>query len=133
MATKSNKKTNVKTSIPPEKADAPKSETPKVPDEVLKIRGVANTLRNITKLSDKMKAGRDKLITSLDKFADRVIKDLTAGDRAAEKELKKAERDKKKADRVAAKRDKQLKKIADLRTKLAAAEKDLAPVETAKK
>lgn len=130
MATKQNKKTNVKTSVPSEKADTPKVETPQIPAEVLAIRNLGDTLQKIPNLSDPMRIARSKIVKSIRRLADRVIKDLTAGDRAKEKEVKKAERDKKKADRVTAKRDKQLKKIADLRAKLVAAEKDLPPVTT---
>jgi len=98
---------------------------PDVPVVVEGIQAVAIYLRDIANLPETTVAQRDKLIVSIEKYADRVSRVLASVGKNAEKEAKKAEREAKKAEREAAKKAKTEKKVADLRAKLAELTKEL--------
>lgn len=104
----------------------PATKTPDIPAVVSDIRNIATGLRTLWgDIPEVTVAQRDKLATSIDKYADRVGKVLAGAGKTAEKEAAKAKREAAKKVRIAAKRVKAEKRIADLKTKLAEAEKAL--------
>jgi len=99
--------------------------TQDVPVVVSDIMNIAGDLGGIANIPTTTVAQRDKLIVSIEKYADRVSRVLASVGKNAEKEAKKAEREAKKAEREAAKKAKTEKKVADLRAKLAELTKGL--------
>jgi len=104
---------------------AVKPTTQDVPVVVSDIRNIAGDLGRITTLPDNLKAGRDKIVASINRFATRVENSSNAAVKAAAKEKAKAEREAKKAEREKAKKAKAEKKVAALREQLAKLTKEL--------
>jgi len=112
-----------KTSTKTKSAAKPVAKTPDVPVVVDNIRALATSLAGIADIPEPMSNGRTKLGEAIQRYADRVAKNIAGAGKKAEKEAKKVEREAKKVERDKAKAEKKAAKIKALKEQIAKLEK----------
>lgn len=109
-----------------------KNATPVVPSCLAELKALASGVSKVQQIPENMLAQRDKIVSSLNKLADRIHNGLGAATKKAEREAKKAERVKAKTKRDDAKKIKKLDAIKVLKEKLAKMEAEVAPADEKK-